>query len=65
MMRRIENEECVVNFQDDMELFYTWAKDNNMSYNDTKFVILRYGRNSELKQIENWLVMLFVRIKRC
>ena len=30
--------------------YYLWASQNNMSFNDTKFVVLRYGRNSTIKE---------------
>ena len=33
-----------------MEEYYSWAKHNNMSYNNSKFVTLRYGKNDTLKQ---------------
>ena len=48
-MCNINNEEDVSNFQDQMEFFYKWASNNNMEYNDGKFVVLRYGRNQDIK----------------
>ena len=36
----VENEEDVLHFQDEMEEYYSWARHNNMSYNNSKFVAL-------------------------
>ena len=32
-----------------MELYYNWAERNNMEYNGSKFVVLRYGQNDQIK----------------
>ena len=44
----MENE--VGEFQEDLDQFYDWALKNNMSFNESKFVVLRYGKNTTLKQ---------------
>ena len=36
--------------QESLEKIYEWARKNNMQFNSTKFNLLRYGTNSELKQ---------------
>ena len=38
-----------VNLQDDLNVIYTWAEENNMSFNDTKFELIRYGNDSSIK----------------
>ena len=49
VLREIKNESDVIEFQSDFEEFYCWARDNNMSLNNSKFVLLRYGRKNSLK----------------
>ena len=46
---KVKNEEDVAIFQEEMEIFYLWAKENNMDFNSLKFVVLRYGRDQDLK----------------
>ena len=36
--------------QQDLEKVYKWATTNNMLFNDTKFELLRYGKNADLQQ---------------
>ena len=50
VLREIKNESDVIEFQSDLEEFYYWARNNNMSFNDSKFIVLRYGRNNSLKK---------------
>ena len=45
----VRNEEDVKAFQEEMELYYSWAKQNNMDFNSLKFVVLRYGKDQNLK----------------
>ena len=45
----INNFEDVDIFQYNMEDYYNWAKENDMQYNDSKFVKMRYGHNSDIK----------------
>ena len=35
--------------QTDLEAVYQWAEENNMTFNDLKFEVLRYGRDATLK----------------
>ena len=50
VLSEIKNESDVIEFQSDLEEFYYWARNNNMSFNDSKFIVLRYGRNNSLKE---------------
>ena len=36
--------------QDSLEVIYKWAKSNNMKFNSSKFNLLRYGPNNDLKK---------------
>ena len=59
LLQAIKSEEDVVKFQTEMEVFYNWAESNNMSFNGDKFVVLRYGRNNDIRSntsyfTENW-----------
>ena len=40
--------------QTDMEAVYQWAKDNNMTFNDLKFEMLRFGPDTTLKICTNY-----------
>ena len=35
--------------QDDLNKIYKWTQENNLAFNTSKFVILRYGRDKDLK----------------
>ena len=50
VLGEIKEERDVETFQCDLENYYLWATQNNMSFNDTKFVVLRYGRNTAIKE---------------
>ena len=41
--------------QSDLQKIYQWAEENNMSFNDSKFQIVRYGTDSVLKLTTNYL----------
>ena len=45
----ISNEGSVEELQKDLEKLYKWARDNNMTFNGTKFQLVRYGKDEELK----------------
>ena len=45
----VRNEEDVRAFQEEMEIYYSWARCNNMDFNSLKFVVLRYGKDQNLK----------------
>ena len=51
----INNEEDLESFQEDLEKLYDWAQKNNMAFNGSKFELLRYGYNDELKCATNYL----------
>ena len=40
--------------QTDMEAVYQWARDNNMTFNDLKFEMLRFGPDTTLKICTNY-----------
>ena len=40
--------------QSDLEAVYQWADENNMSFNNLKFEVLRYGGNTTLKLITSY-----------
>ena len=44
VIKEVNNMNEVSEFQDDMENFYIWAYDNNMSFNESKFVTMRYEK---------------------
>ena len=50
----IKSEEDVEDLQADLEKLYTWAKENNMVFNGTKFQVMRYGNDEELKNNTNY-----------
>ena len=41
--------------QEDLHKVYNWATTNNMQFNDTKFELLRYGKNYKLKESTSYL----------
>ena len=49
IIKEISDEEGVGQFQNDIDHFYDWAGKNGMSFNETKFVVLRYGKNHDIK----------------
>ena len=50
----IKNEDDVEALQEDLNKLYDWAKTNNMVYNNTKFQVIRYGNNKDLKEDTNY-----------
>ena len=59
LLKEVTGEEDIEKFHDEMEKFYRWTEINNMSLNGDKFVILRYGKDQDLKLktthfTENW-----------
>ena len=45
----ITSEEDVERLQEDLDKLYDWAKTNNMVFNVTKFQVVRYGHDEDLK----------------
>ena len=48
--KAIRSEEDVESLQLDLNKLYDWAKSNNMVFNGTKFQVVRYGNNEQLKE---------------
>lgn len=50
---KVTKEVCSVEdgkrLQDSLNVIYEWANKNNMKFNETKFYLLRYGSDSELR----------------
>ena len=46
---KVKEENDVEKLQDDVEKLYNWQANNNMEFNDSKFQLLRYGHNENLK----------------
>ena len=48
--KTINTEEDLELFQEDLDKLFYWAESNNMTFNGTKFELLRYGHKRNLKQ---------------
>ena len=46
---KVESYDDVANIQDDLQTIYDWTEISNMTFNETKFELLRYGTNDLLK----------------
>ena len=53
--KSVQNEHDAQLLQQDLNHVYNWATQNNMTFNDTKFEMLRYGRNTELKESTSYV----------
>ena len=62
--RQVSNESDVTALQTDLDSIYQWSDDNNMTFNDDKFELLRYGDNSELKEATSYLNKDGIEIER-
>ena len=49
MKDSISTEEDVEKLQENLEKLYSWEADNKIKFNGTKFQVVRYGQNEELK----------------
>ena len=49
-IKKIHNEDDVEKLQEDISKLHDWGKRNNMEFNNKKFVVLRYGKNLEIKE---------------
>ena len=49
-IKRIEKEEDAEELQKDITQLYKWGKENNMEFNKGKFVVLRYGKDLDIKE---------------
>ena len=50
VLKEIESEEDVEKLQEDLKKLHNWGKKNNMEFNKGKFVVLRYGKDKEIKE---------------
>ena len=48
--KKIDNENDVQKLQSDIEKMFDWQTTNKMKFNGTKFQVLRYGNNKEVKE---------------
>ena len=48
--QKINNPEDVEIHQENLNKIYQWEQENNMEFNGGKFLVLRYGKNKELKE---------------
>jgi len=51
----IASSEDAILLQQDLNKVYQWASTNNMLFNDSKFELLRYGKNISLQQSTNYV----------
>ena len=49
-IKKIHIEDDVEKLQEDISKLHEWGKRNNMEFNNGKFVVLRYGKNVEIKE---------------
>ena len=47
---KISNEGDVMKLQEELDKIYKWEDENNMKFNPDKFQLLRYGKDTELKE---------------
>lgn len=52
---KIQSENDVYTFQEELHKIYNWASINNLSFNPSKFQIIRYGSNTAIKNDTNYL----------
>ena len=50
----VNNTDQAAKLQENMELIYNWESDNNMRFNISKFNVIKFGRNSEMKEEYNY-----------
>ena len=48
--KKIETEEDVENFQENLDKLYEWEDMKKMKFNGSKFKVLRYGPNAEINE---------------
>ena len=46
----VNNKDDVQGLQDNLDHIYRWEKSNNMKFNGGKFLVMRYGNNTDLKE---------------
>ena len=50
VIKKVNNEEDVEKLQEDLSKLHAWGQENNMEFNKGKFVVLRCGKNKEIKE---------------
>ena len=55
VIKYVSTEKDTEHFQEDLEKLYKWQKENNMMFNSTKFEVLRYGKDENLKNSCDYL----------
>ena len=54
VIKKIASIDDVESFQQELDSIYEWQESNNMMFNDSKFQLLRYGKDSRLKENTNY-----------
>ena len=47
---KVKTNEDVENLQENLDKIYTWEENNNMKFNGGKFLVIRYGKDKNLKE---------------
>ena len=55
VLKGVQSTEDTDELQKDLEKLYCWQKENNMLFNGKKFEMLRYGKDSDLKESTQYL----------
>ena len=50
LKQKVKTEENVEMMQIELQKLYIWGKKNKSEFNSTKFQMIRYGRNTEVKE---------------
>ena len=53
----INSEDEALKLQSDLEVIYDWERNNNMKFNISKFNVIKFGRNNELKDNYNYFLI--------
>ena len=49
LIKAVKDEKDVEDLQEELDILYKWADENNMKFNGKKFQVVRYGKNENLK----------------
>ena len=63
VMKSISSPADIQVFQTDLTKIYEWAEDNNLTFNDTKFELVQYGLNENLKAMGKYTTNTQIPIK--
>ena len=50
LTKSVKTNQDIESLQEDLETLYSWASENNMKFNGTKFQLMRFGNNEEIKE---------------